>query len=175
MKSKATEQQRWAVLIGIPLWLLIALPMFSAMVKAYGRDSPMLILGAGAIAQTYCQAFQRLTRSEIVGVADVRAEAAEALAAPFAGRRSGCQSGGGLCLLLPRRIYRPCPRLPARGRGRRRPPPDRGPRARPLRARGLHAQARRARDAARDAAGAAGGFSLRPCRRGPAAATNAAT
>jgi len=45
------------------------------------------IIGAGAIAQGYARAFQTCDEAEVIGVADVRKEAAVALAEPF-----GCPS-----------------------------------------------------------------------------------
>ncbi len=41
------------------------------------------LIGAGAIAQTYCQALQQSSDVEVVGVADVNQEAAQALAVPL--------------------------------------------------------------------------------------------
>lgn len=44
------------------------------------------LIGTGGIAQTYAQAFQTSGRCELVAVADVRKEAADALAEPFAAK-----------------------------------------------------------------------------------------
>lgn len=41
------------------------------------------MIGAGAIAQAYAQSFTKCEKAELVGVADVRAEAAEAVASSF--------------------------------------------------------------------------------------------
>lgn len=45
------------------------------------------LIGAGSIAQTYAQTFEHCQSSQLVAVADIRAEAAQAMA-----QRSGCQS-----------------------------------------------------------------------------------